>query len=357
MAASEFHFFNKMFTTLNGSLSTYVGDTVANVIGAITPVTTTLLAIYVVFWGLSIMRGAITEPVTDGASRIVRLAVITGIALSAGRYNTFISGWLFDAPDAMAAFIVQGGTTPATSVQFLDTLMGQAYDFGLAFKDFADSNSTIGIPDIGFLIMAYAIWITGVLLTGFAAFLLVLAKLTLSITLAIGPIFVLLTIFEATKKFFDAWLGQVLNAVFVTILSAAAIKLILTLLQSYLTDASGAAAEPSLNLAIPAIAYSLVGVLVLAQVPSIAGALGGGVSVGTMGAVSWAAGKAKGAAGSGANLASGKTLSDMRGARRAKAVNARWAASNPGMASKAAGAPMAVYRKVTGGSKNRVAKA
>lgn len=347
MAASQFHFYEKLFSKLNASLTTYVGDTAASVIGAITPVVTTLLTIYVVFWGLSIMRGAISEPITDGAGRIVRLAVITGIALETGRYSTYISGWLFNAPDAMAAYVAGGGFAPTSNVQFLDSLMSNMYDFGLAYSDKASANSTIGIPDLPMLIMAYGIWAAGILLTGYGAFLLVIAKITLAITLAIGPIFLILTIFEATKKFFDSWLGQVLNAVFQTILTAASIKLILTLVQAYLSDASGVAADPSFNQALPAIAYAIIGVLVLMQVPSIAGALGGGVSVGTLGAVSWAAGKA----GSGAKA--------MRPTNLKKAYNG--AKADVSLAKKGAkataGMPMAVYRKVTGGSKNRVSKA
>jgi type IV secretion system protein VirB6 len=348
MAASQFHFYEKLFSKLNASLTNYVGDTAASVIGGITPVVTTRLALYVVFWGLSIMRGAINEPITDGAGRIVRLAVITGIALEGGRYNTYISSWLFNSPDAMAAYVAGGGFAPTSNIQFLDSLMSNMYDFGLAYSDKASANSIMGIPDLPMLVMAYGIWAAGILLTGYGAFLLVIAKITLAITLAIGPIFIILTIFEATKKFFDSWLGQVLNAVFQTILTAASIKLILTLVQAYLSDASGVvAADPSLNQALPAVAYAIIGVLVLLQVPSIAGALGGGVSVSTLGAVSWAAGK------------TGRGAKAMRPTNLKKAYNgARADVSLAKKGAKAtAGMPMAVYRKVTGGSKNRVSKA
>lgn len=348
MPSTEFHFYENLFTKLNAALTTYVGDTAASVIGAITPVVTTLLTIYVIFWGFSIMRGTISEPITDGAAKIVRLAVITGLALESGRYSTYISSWLFNAPDAMAAYVSGAGFAPTSTVQFLDTLMTDMYDVGLAYSEKSSANSTVGIPDFSLLFMAYSIWAAAILVTGYGAFLLVIAKLTLAITLAIGPIFIVLLIFEATKKFFDSWLGQVLNAVFQVILTAASIKLILTLVQVYLLNAhSLIVADPSLNQALPAIAYSIIGVLVLMQVPSIAGALGGGVSVGTLGAVSWAAGKA------------GRGASAMRPTNLKKAYNG--AKADVAVAKKAAttvtAMPMAVYRKVTGGSKNRVSKA
>jgi type IV secretion system protein VirB6 len=346
MAASSFGFYSRIFAELSDALSSYVGDTASSVIGAITPVATTLLMIYVMLWGWSMMRGVISEPITDGVGRIVRLAVIIGVALNLGRYGDFISTWLWDAPDALASYI--GGGSGTSNAAYLDGLMSKMYDFGEAFyQKSMTSKNTFGIPDMGLLIMAWAIWAVGVIATGYGAFLLALSKMGLAIALGVGPIFVLLTIFEPTKRFFDAWMGQVLNYVFLVMLSAAAIKLIMTILNTYLTDAAGSVlADPSLTQALPAIVLSLIGALVLVQMPSMASALGGGVALGTLGAVSWAYGKARGgmSAMRPTNLqrSFNKTRSDVRIAGNA--------------AKTVAGAPMAVYRKITGGTRNRVAR-
>lgn len=346
MAASTFHFYEALFSKLDASLSSYVSDVATRVIGAITPVATTLLTIYVVLWGWSMMRGVITEPITDGISRIVRLSVIVGIALNLGRYNSYIADFLFNSPDALASYVVGGYSGTTGNAQYLDGLMSQMFDFGETYRQTGVANSLL-FPDLGMLVMACAIWAVGVISTGYGAFLLALSKMSLSILLAIGPIFVLLLIFDGTKRFFDSWLGQALNSVFLTVLTAAAIKLILTILKSYLTDASGLAGDPKLDQAIPAIVFGLIGALVLVQLPAMASALGGGVAVGTLGAVSWAYGKSKGgmAAMRPTNLrrSLNKARSDVRIARDAgKAVGAM---------------PQAIYRKITGGSKNTVAKA
>lgn len=344
MAASDFHFYSRMFTELSNALSTYVNDTAANIIGAITPVATTLLTIYVILWGWSMMRGVISEPITDGVGRIVRLSLICGIALQIGYYSGFISDFLWNSPDAMASYI--GGGSGTSNASFLDTLMSKMYDFGDAYYQKAQANSTMGIPDLGLLFMSYAIWGAGVLATGYGAFLLALSKMGLAIALGIGPMFVLLIMFEPTKRFFDAWLGQALNYVFLVMLTAAAIKLILAILQTYLTDASGVVADPSLDQALPAIVFSIIGALVMVQMPSMASALGGGVALGTLGAVGWAYGKTKGG------------MSAMRPTNMRRSLNK--ARSDVRIARDAvrttAGMPMAVYRKVTGANKNRVAK-
>lgn len=345
MAASDFHFYSRMFTELSNALSTYVNDTATNIIGAIKPVATTLVSIYVMLWGWSMMRGVISEPIMDGVGRIVRLALIVGVALQLGLYNGFLADMLWNSPDALASYV--GGGNGTSNAAYLDTLMSRMYDFGDAYYQKAQANSTLGIPDLGLLFMAYALWVAGVIATGYGAFLLALAKMGLAVALGVGPLFILLTIFEPTKRFFDAWIGQALNYVFLVMLSAATIKLIMVILEKYLTDASGVVlADPSLDQALPAIVFSIIGALALVQMPAMASALGGGVALGTLGAVGWAYGKTKG------GMAAMRPTNLRRSFNKARA-DVRIA---KGAAQAAAGAPMAVYRKITGGTRNRVAR-
>lgn len=344
MSTSNFHIFSRMFSELSNALTTYVTDTATNVIGAIAPVVTTLLTIYVVLWGWSMMRGMISEPVGDGVGRIVRVTVITALALQIGYYSGYISDFLWNTPDAMASYV--GGASVSTNAAFLDALMSQLYDFGAAYVAKADANSTIGLPDFSMLITGYAIWGAAILATGYGAFLLALAKMGLAITLGLGPIFVLLIMFEPTKRFFDAWLGQALNYVFLAVLAAASVKLILAILKTYLTDASAALADPGLDQALPAIVFSVIGALVMVQMPSKASALGGGVAIGTLGAVNWAYGKSKG------GLVAIRPTNLRRSVNRVRS-DIRIAGD---AARSTAALPMAVYRKVTGANKNRVSR-
>lgn len=291
------------------------------------------------------MRGVISEPIMDGVGRIVRLALIVGVALQLGLYNGFLADMLWNSPDALASYV--GGGDDTSNAAYLDTLMSRMYDFGDAYYQKAQANSTLGIPDLGLLFMAYALWVAGVIATGYGAFLLALAKMGLAVALGVGPLFILLTIFEPTKRFFDAWIGQALNYVFLVMLSAATIKLIMVILEKYLTDASGVVlADPALDQALPAIVFSIISALALVQMPAMASALGGGVALGTLGAVGWAYGKTKG------GMAAMRPTNLRRSFNKARA-DVRIA---KGAAQAAAGAPMAVYRKITGGARNRVAR-
>jgi type IV secretion system protein VirB6 len=343
-APSEFHFYEDTFNQLNTALTTYVSDTATNIISAISGVAYSMLMIYVMLWGWSMMRGMISEPVTDGVTRIIRLAVITGLALNLGLYNSYISSFLWNTPDAMAGIVASGYSNTTSNVQYLDGLMSKMYDVGNAFWQEANAAGGL-IPDIGMTVVAILIWLAAVLATGFAAFLLALSKMALAIILAIGPIFVLLLIFEGTKRFFEAWLGQALNYVILVVLTAAAIKLILTIITTYLNVAGTAmVATPTIDKALPVMVMCLIAALVMMQLPSIASALGGGVAISTLGAVGWTYGKAR------------ATMSAMRPTSLKRSYNR--AASDvrivKGAAGAVIGAPMSVYRKITGGRKNTI---
>lgn len=356
MAGSDFHFYNKLFTMMGDTLTNYVNNTATNVIGAISPVAKTMLMIYVLLMGFAVMRGMIQEPIVELAVRIIKAAVIVGIALQIGLYNDFLATWLWQTPDALASYV--GGGTGATNAQYLDTLMTKMYDFGDAYMLKANANSTMGIPDVSMVAMAYGVWIAGLLMTAVGAFLLALSKIALALALGVGPIFVLLTLFEATKRFFDTWIGLVIQFVFLAMLSSAALNLIAGVLMAYLGDAgsAGVNADPALNQALPALAMSIVTLLLLSQTPGMASSLSSGVALSTLGAGNWAMNKATGGVTGARDLASGKTVGEMRHQRRRRSENAEWARSNPSRARQAAGAPMAIYRKITGADRNRVSR-
>jgi len=342
--ASDFHFYEDSFTQLNNALTTYVGDVSGDVISSISGVAYSMLMIYVMLWGWTTMRGMISEPITDGLTRIIRLALIVGIALNLGRYAMYVSTFLWTTPEAMANIVASGYGSPTSNVQYLDGLMSKLYDLGDAYWQKANATGSF-IPDLGLTAVAILIWFAAVLATAYGAFLLALSKMALAILLAVGPIFVLLLIFDGTKRFFEAWLGQALNYVFLVILTAGAIKLILTILKQYLdVAAAGAIADPTIDQALPAIVLCVIAALVMMQLPSIASALGGGVAISTLGAVGWTYGKAK------------TTMTAMRPTSLKRSYNR--AASDVRIATGATkavvGAPLTVYRKITASRRNSI---
>jgi type IV secretion system protein VirB6 len=116
------------------------------------------------------------------------------------------------------------------------------------------------------------------------------------VLLALGPLFIVMALFDATRRFFEAWLHELSNYALVTILTVMVSALMLDLVQAYAeqTAARGAAlmTVDALNLALAA---GLV-LLVLRQIPPLAARLAGGFALSSFGTVERAAQTAVGVA-------------------------------------------------------------
>lgn len=223
--------YTRIFEKADQAFITYLAATSGSIISAITPAAIVLISIYVMLWGWSMMRGLINEPLTDGVTRIVRLAIITGIALSSGYYSGYITEWIWSTPEAISRII--SGRESRNSISFLDLLLSRFFTLGNMYMEKAELESTMGVPDLQLFFSSIAILIAGVFVTAYTAFLFILSKMALAILLAVGPIFITLSIFEATKRFLDAWVGQVVNYIFLIMLTAACVKLILVFIEQY----------------------------------------------------------------------------------------------------------------------------
>jgi type IV secretion system protein VirB6 len=340
-------FYSDLFSDLNSILHTYVGSVSAKMAESMGDFAKPLLGIYIALWGWSMMRGAIQEPVLDGFTRIVRLVFIVGLAINIGHYNTYISDRLFHTPDDLAELIVsaahiEGSNSDTSSnMTYLDTAMSSFDDIGKSFRLEAKDRGDWGIPDLSLYLTGWALYVAGAAITAYCAFLLSLCKIALALLLGMGPLFVLFLIFESTKRFFETWIGQIINYIFLVTLTAGAMSLVLFIIMGYLTT-TGATLEatPVLSKAFPAIIFSIIGLLVMIQVPSIASALGGGVAISTLGAAAAAAGAAtratRAAAGGAWNLASGKTFHDAK--RRLAMARSQYKAVGRGAAAVGRGA-------------------
>jgi type IV secretion system protein VirB6 len=116
-------------------------------------------------------------------------------------------------------------------------------------------------------------------------FLLALSHLALAILLALGPMFIVLLLFDGTRRLFDAWIAQLANYALMTILTVMAAALLLQIVQSYATQT---AARGAAILTVDALDMVLVSVLVflfMRQVMPIASSLAGGASLSTFDSV------------------------------------------------------------------------
>lgn len=273
-------FFSDLINTVNTVCDAFILSKAEAVIKAISGVSTSLFIIYVMLWGIAVMRGSIQEPIFDMAMRMVKIGAVLGVALSLGNYQKFVYDFLWHAPDQMAQVIV-GSQTEQTNL--IDTI----YDQGISYGDKAwdEMGLTKGIGEnFGYLAISLTTYLATYLLTLYSAFLVILAKIALAVTLAVGPICILLVMFNATQKFFEAWLGLALNYVWMTVLTGAGVSLVYMLVEEYVKAVIDAD-EIKLRYAFELLLLGAISTLVLKQIPSLSSSLGGGAALSTMGAL------------------------------------------------------------------------
>ncbi|EBB7459389.1 type IV secretion protein, partial [Salmonella enterica] len=58
--------FVRIFANVDSALSTYITDTVSNVIGYASPLFTSMMIVWIAMWGILMMFAKVDEPVRDG---------------------------------------------------------------------------------------------------------------------------------------------------------------------------------------------------------------------------------------------------------------------------------------------------
>jgi len=288
MAGAATGFLAGIFNMVDASVAHYVSDTLPTVMAAISPVAHQCLTLYVMLWGFAMYRGLIHEPIMDGAFRIMKVGIILYFATNVGEFSAQISDNLIALPDFMAS-IFGGGGVVSSSKDTLDNIFTACLNLG------SDNWQMASMTNLGPYFYAVMIWASSLICVGYAAFLIILSKVALALVVAFGPAAILCLMFEGTKKFFESWIGQALNYAFVSGLSIGVIKLLFGI---YLNTANGALGVSGSETAgfqnfASMLLMSVICFLILMQVQSIASALGGGISISTMDAISWASSKAR----------------------------------------------------------------
>jgi type IV secretion system protein VirB6 len=281
-------FFAVFWSWLGAQLAGYIGINTARVAAAIEPALVTVAVVYVMGWGYLQLTGRIDEPVLVGARRIALLVVVMGAGLRLWLYNTVIVDTFYNAPAQLAASLI-GTADPVATIDAI-------WERGGAVAQQLWSRGGVLSGDFGFYLAGAVVWLLMGMLCVYAMFLIALSSIASAVLLALGPLFIAMLLFEATRRFFEAWLAQLANYAFITVLTVMVASLLLQVVQSY---ADQTAALGSAIVTVDALDMMLLAVLVfllLRQVMPIAAALAGGFALNSFGAVStvvrWGLGRA-----------------------------------------------------------------
>jgi type IV secretion system protein VirB6 len=271
-------FFLNFWNFLQANVLGVIGNVTTNIANSIAPAAVTFATMYVMLWGYLHLRGAIEEPIMDGAKRIIQLAVIFAVAIDLWEYNAVFIDFFVTTPDALSNAIL-GGNAAVTTV---DNIWQDGSDVAESLM----AQGGIMNGNVGFYIAGFSVYLFVGAICIWMAYLYCLSLVAVGLLLAIGPLPILGLMFETTKRFFEAWLAQLANYGLIIVIASVAAKLLLFTLSQYATAAAAMGAAITVAEAIQLCLASGFILILMKQVPSIAAALGSGVALSTFNTLS-----------------------------------------------------------------------
>ena len=251
-----------------------------------------MFIIFIAFFGYKVMLSGKFNA-SDLMVNTLKIIVLLVLATQWDDFLLVVYNMTTDFPSNIAGVMISNvDSTFAGSVASdeasANTSLSSFYDRSMAISETILEGA--GWRDIGKYFYATLIWIGAIGFTGYAAMLIILAKIAVAILLAVGPLFILLLIFYNTKSLFDGWLRTLLNYAVIPIFVYALLALMLSIAERPLQflESNSAPNDPILTSIGVFFFISIVSMLLLAQVMNMAASVTGGLSLSTMGAGGWA---------------------------------------------------------------------
>ncbi|TCP11780.1 type IV secretion system protein VirB6 [Crenobacter luteus] len=280
------------------TLFTFIGETVTNATNAfVVPAAADLIyklqmtallgvTLYFVLTGYAIATGSIEAPFPTFIKQCVKIVIIASFALTADGYHAHVVETFQGLETGLSSVLDASSATPPTSIyETLDGVLNKGATMASTCLDHA--------LEAGWNIGAAVSWVLAAVFIslGTLAFALVggvniiMAKFALAILFALGPLFILALMFPVTSKFFDSWMGQVLNYTFTVVILALIMSFGIVAFDHFVASAnlSGDGQQHPFMVGLQVLGLTVALTFIAKQATGIAAGLAGGVSMAALG--------------------------------------------------------------------------
>jgi type IV secretion system protein VirB6 len=282
-------FLSDAFADVNFALSSFTNTFSAGIAGEIAPLVAGALTLSFIFLGIMAVRGMLDRPFTEVAMKMLKVSVITTLALTTAVYQTYIIDVFLTMPDDIVTGVVANSVSGANletgqgAAKAIETLYDLgSYNAGLYFDEFSISIMPGTDSNIMPIVYGLMVWIGTLLCCIMGALWLFIAKIVLAVMLGIGPLFIVCLAFQPTQQYFFSWIGAVLNTVITAVIVIAIFAIFSAIFQVQL---EALVIDPEANNFAEAATYAFLGLVcmgVLVQVPQYVSQLtAAGGAVGT----------------------------------------------------------------------------
>jgi len=181
--------------------------------GALGPVLTIILTLYIAFFALSLLAGRSRLSIPALTPKMLTLGLVLTFATSWMAYSQVVWNLAVGAPDQLAA-ILTGASGSATQIfaDRIDIVMAAIGEISQVAGGGQEAQAAQGAAQTaasGSFTPGNLMWLAALLLLLGTVGVLVTARIALAVLLAIGPVFVVLALFSGTRGLTAGWLRGV----------------------------------------------------------------------------------------------------------------------------------------------------
>jgi type IV secretion system protein VirB6 len=237
--------------------------------------------LYLILVGYGITRGFIKTPLQEFIKAALRMGVIYQLAMDWSFYASFVVDWFIKGMSELSAVMMQ--LLPCN----FHLLKGAGVNGGLqtVLIEVVEVGSkvwnTASVRHPGPFFCGLMIYAGGIAVVALAFFELVVAKLMLALCLATAPLFVICTLFDKTRSFFDQWLGKVVGFALVIFFVSTVVGFCMHLLHWCIEDYVNNKTSYVAVGWIPLFICACLSVMALLEVVGLAKSIGGSCTTGT----------------------------------------------------------------------------
>lgn len=283
--------YSNIFNLVEDAVTDILANDVATVMSALKPVLLAGFTLYVIFVFWSYFESRIEQSMWDLIKRVVAWGIIISFSINIGGYTTNVLPLVTGLGDGLVT-AMSGGSSIDTS---LNNLAFTFIEVSMNTWDEASGMAESTMAALGIIVIA----IFGAIFLVIAGAYIVLAKIFIAILAILGPIFISLALFPATRQFFSSWVNQVVsNSLLLLILSIFS-NLFVGFIQNLFS--SGEILDGTFDIGSLFLIPTILGVfcIILIRVPDLAAGLSNGMAMNGFGAAASAVSSASRLGGSG----------------------------------------------------------
>lgn len=243
-----------------------------SVVTAVLPVVAAALAVMIFFYGLSVVRGEVQNPLMMFIGKIFKHGVIVAVVsgYASGAINVIDLAW--NLQDSFTS-VISGNSNAFAAID--DSHFKVVAFFAGAMVFLIDSMNAGSFEGYFLLAMIVLFILFGGGVIALSLFYIVLSKVGLALILGLGPFFIAGLAYQPTARFFETWLGAVLNFCMLAAVAALMIPWVTNAQTAVIASSNGNFIKDLVEFSI----VSLVMFLLMLEVPRLVAGLMSGLDI------------------------------------------------------------------------------